>query len=297
MIASGAEGVWSGWETLSPVLRYANFYDAQPGGSFGPRYISDFQVLLVQSGAGFAIVDERRFELVTGDLVYYGPNVRHIVTSSTSSPLRLLGLHFVFRQQDAIGLNIDYAAHVQSTPFMFDQKEPVCPLAPALPAWTRPHDTSPLRSHIEALVLSAIASPAGRPIEKRGRLLLMLDAWRVAISAPCGSTLNRPEIAGAQTAISEEFANPPSLDRLAKAAGLSVDHFGRIFKQQTGWSVRQYVCRQRLIEARRLLVQGALNVSEVAQAVGFDDPFYFSRVFKRSFGVSPSHFRQQYPLT
>jgi transcriptional regulator GlxA family with amidase domain len=46
-----------------------------------------------------------------------------------------------------------------------------------------------------------------------------------------------------------------------------------------------------LRKAQELLTDSALNVAEVAYAVGFEDPKYFSRVFSEEFGVSPGHFR------
>jgi AraC-like DNA-binding protein len=277
------------------VLRYANFYDAQPGSRFGPRYISDFQILLVQSGTGHASIAGRNFDLAAGDLVFYGPNECHAVTSSIRAPLRLIALHFVFRQEDATGINAEFNAWSQAEPFTFEQGVPACPLNPTPPLLTRPAGAA-LRASIEALVLSYIASPAGRPIEKRGLMLLMLDEWRLAFENPDAHSRSHPAVSVALWKLSSQIDAPPSLEQLAKSASLSAGHFGRLFKQTTGLSVRQYINKQRLIEARRLLIQGDLNVAEVAQAVGFDDPFYFSRVFRIAFGISPSQFRGRYPL-
>lgn len=287
---------WEGWETLTPVLRYANFHDALPGSRFGPRYISDFQVLLVQSGNGNATIGESCLSIAAGDLVFYGPNTCHSVTSSVKEPLRLLGLHFVFRQQDIAGINADCAAHVRDEPIDVCSAAPFCPLDPVPPPVTHPRDSGALRGSMEALVLCYIASPFGRQIEKRGLLLLMINAWRVALNQSAVSETIRSEIAAAAATLSTQYANPPSLETLAASAGLSADHFGRLFKRQTGLSVRRHLSRQRLIEAKRLLVQGELNVAEVARAVGYDDAFYFSRVFHREFGVAPTHFRGRYPL-
>ncbi|HEY0108823.1 MAG TPA: helix-turn-helix transcriptional regulator [Fibrella sp.] len=60
----------------------------------------------------------------------------------------------------------------------------------------------------------------------------------------------------------------------------------------TGLSVSHYVRALRLRKAQELLTASALNVSEVAYAVGFDNPKYFSRLFSEEFGVSPGNYRQ-----
>jgi AraC-like DNA-binding protein len=56
--------------------------------------------------------------------------------------------------------------------------------------------------------------------------------------------------------------------------------------------VRGFVSEQRLLGAGRLLIEGKLNVSEVARSVGYDDPDHFSRRFAWRFGVAPSIFRK-----
>jgi transcriptional regulator GlxA family with amidase domain len=59
----------------------------------------------------------------------------------------------------------------------------------------------------------------------------------------------------------------------------------------TGLSLSRYLRAMRLRKAQELLTDSGLNVSEVAYAVGFEDPKYFSRVFSEAFGVSPAAFR------
>ena len=289
---------WTGWETLAPVLRHANFYDAQPGGGFGPRYITDFQLLFVQSGVGSAQVGDERYSIGAGDIVFYGPNERHEVVSTVNAPLRLLGLHFVFRIEDAVGVNADLCAHGNSSPIRFETPAPICLLSPPPPPWLRPRNPAPMRSRVEALVLSHIAAPATRLIEKRGLMLQMLQAWHDALRAsPSVDTPRHPAVDAACAAIARDLGASHTVSTLSSRAGVSADHLGRLFKRHTGLSVRQYVREQRLIEARRLLVEGRSNVAEVAWALGYDDPFYFSRIFHEAFGVPPSRFRNQFPFT
>jgi AraC-like DNA-binding protein len=77
-------------------------------------------------------------------------------------------------------------------------------------------------------------------------------------------------------------------EEAARLCGMSPFRFGRAFKDAFGMAFRDYVVRVRLEEAGRLLQNPQMSVTEVAYAVGFNDLSYFSRVFKRHFGVSPS---------
>lgn len=63
----------------------------------------------------------------------------------------------------------------------------------------------------------------------------------------------------------------------------------------TGMPITRYIRALRLGKSKELLVTSDLNIAEIAYAVGFEDPKYFSRIFSEEFGVSPAHFRQSAP--
>lgn len=84
------------------------------------------------------------------------------------------------------------------------------------------------------------------------------------------------------------------LDRetLASVAGFSIPHFHRVFTAHVGESAISYVRRLRLEHAGRKLRMGAVDITEVALAAGYDTHAAFSKAFKQQFGLSPSQFRQ-----
>jgi AraC family transcriptional regulator len=79
---------------------------------------------------------------------------------------------------------------------------------------------------------------------------------------------------------------------LADIAGFSVPHFHRVFTAHTGESAVSYVRRMRLERAARKLRMGAVDITEVALAAGYDSHAAFGKAFKQQFGLSPSEFRQ-----
>ena len=91
-----------------------------------------------------------------------------------------------------------------------------------------------------------------------------------------------------------QIATAGTLDRetLADVAGFSVPHFHRIFTAHTGESAISYVRRVRLERAARKLRMGAVDITEVALAAGYDSHAAFSKAFRQQFGLSPSEFRQ-----
>ena len=78
---------------------------------------------------------------------------------------------------------------------------------------------------------------------------------------------------------------------LADVAGLSRAHFSRLFAQIEGVSPSEFVLRERMQRAARLLITGQLGVKAISSACGFEDPNYFAKVFRKTFAISPSEFR------
>src|SRR5215510_9368948 len=85
---------------------------------------------------------------------------------------------------------------------------------------------------------------------------------------------------------------PLSREVLAEVAGFSVPHFHRVFTAQVGESAVSYVRRLRLERVGQKLRMGAVDITEVALAAGYDSHAAFSKAFKQQYGVSPSEFRQ-----
>jgi len=92
--------------------------------------------------------------------------------------------------------------------------------------------------------------------------------------------------------IREHISEPLDRETLAAVAGFSVPHFHRVFTAHVGENAIGYVRRLRLERAARKLRMGAVDITEVALAAGYDTHAAFSKAFKQQFGLSPSEFRQ-----
>jgi AraC-like DNA-binding protein len=83
------------------------------------------------------------------------------------------------------------------------------------------------------------------------------------------------------------LAEPLSVADLAERACLSPSAFAHLFRDVSGMSPYQFIKSVRLDRARELLVDGELNVSEVARSVGYSSLSHFINEFKRHFGITP----------
>jgi len=83
-----------------------------------------------------------------------------------------------------------------------------------------------------------------------------------------------------------------SLEALAQQAGFSSSHFARMFRQATGESPHQFVLRQRIERAQRLLEERDVPLASVARACRFADQSHLTQAFKRHLGLTPRAYRQ-----
>lgn len=84
-----------------------------------------------------------------------------------------------------------------------------------------------------------------------------------------------------------------NVEDYAASRGMSVSWFIRTFKQYAGTTPMQYIVALRITNAQMLLETTNYNVTEIGNFVGYDNPLYFSRIFKKQKGFSPSEYRKQ----
>lgn len=95
--------------------------------------------------------------------------------------------------------------------------------------------------------------------------------------------------------ISENFADEGlDVDRVAEVAGMSASHFRRIFKSTYQLSPIKYINSVRLSRAKEMIRYSSASFSEIANKTGFANLYYFSRIFKKEIGCTPSEYREEY---
>lgn len=126
-------------------------------------------------------------------------------------------------------------------------------------------------------------------------LLCLWPGLPATSAAPNGNALDEiePAMKAALDAIDERLSDPPAVEELARAAHLSPRHFSRRMRSLLGCSPHDYITGRRLARARELLAQGELNVTAVAEALGFPSVHTFSRWFQREAHSSPTAFRRR----
>ena len=120
--------------------------------------------------------------------------------------------------------------------------------------------------------------------------LLVQRSWEER--KPTVSSYLQEEIDYARKYFNEHYNEDISIEEYAQSRGMSVSWFLRNFKQMTMKSPMQYILTIRINNAVSLLETTDYNVTEISTIIGYDNPLYFSRIFKKQKGVSPSDYRK-----
>lgn len=120
----------------------------------------------------------------------------------------------------------------------------------------------------------------------------------------CDTTSNTPSVGETDKAlryirevirfISNRYQEPIKIQEIADLCGLDRSYLCKIFKHATNYTPQEYLIFFRIKKAKQLLKDPELPIQHIAYSVGYNDPFAFSKVFKKETGVSPSQYRAEY---
>lgn len=141
----------------------------------------------------------------------------------------------------------------------------------------------------EASVAEALHGAAASGLEAAKALLRAAIACRDRSGRGMGET----PVGRARVFLSKRFADPNlMLQDVAGEVGMSQSHFSTVFAQETGITFTQYLTGLRMAKAKELLTATQMRSSEIAFAVGYNDAHYFSYLFKKQTGFTPSEYRK-----
>ena len=129
-------------------------------------------------------------------------------------------------------------------------------------------------------------------VESRG-ILYILTSRFLEMARPKSSSKDE-RIRNAQSYIRKNIGSKIMVKDLAEDTSLSLEHFIRLFKKETGETPNMYITRMKLERAMVILATSDSNIKSIALTLGYDDLSYFTRAFKRFSGVTPQQYRDQH---
>lgn len=257
-------------ESLTLGVYNCGAQKCDPGDAWGGGVRDHFLIHYILSGKGVYRVDGREYALGAGDLFIVYPGVPIKYWADAENPWEYAWVGFN-------GSEADYLLRRTG----LSREEP-----------SRHYDDSRI-----AAALSAITQARGTALYHQARMIGRLYELLSLLLELSGDTGRTPEgfdyVGSAVKFIACNYAASIDVAAIAQAVGVSRSHLYRVFMKGMGATPNEYLTRFRVSQACGLLRGGALPVGLVANSVGYEDPLYFSRVFKRIMGVSPRAYAKQ----
>ena len=228
--------------------------------------LTSYQILYTRSGAGVLLVDGKELQQSTGSIFFLSPGVPHeyMPTNGTWETAWV-----VFRGQHLA----DVMKELGFGSWHYRENA----------------DLSACES-----IFRRILSAVGDPLSGGERCSLLAYEYILEVRSllVAGRSSGGGAVGGALEYMDANFSRDLTLEELACLTGVSLQHFCRVFRAQTGMRPMEYLARRRIAEAKRLLSSTELSVGEISELCGYSNPTYFGTVFRRLEGTSPTEYRR-----
>ncbi|ASA21115.1 response regulator [Paenibacillus donghaensis] len=120
------------------------------------------------------------------------------------------------------------------------------------------------------------------------------EEWMKQGNKPVSREDGRSVVEKSKRYIESNYHKDLSMEEVSELADLSISHFCTLFKQVSGYTFLEYVTHCRMEKAKYILQNSNVKVYQVAPLVGYQDPRYFTQVFKKATGQTPSEYREEH---
>ncbi|MDR0929298.1 MAG: AraC family transcriptional regulator [Oscillospiraceae bacterium] len=161
----------------------------------------------------------------------------------------------------------------------------------------RPENIAPYTALLSGIYETAVSTDYIRDMRLNEQLSSLLTLLMAVSWSPGGAkkaATESPVLLAVKGFLDEHYAEKITLDALAERFYLNKFYLARLFKAQTSHSVGNYITILRVAQAKRLLRFSDWTMEKIGAACGMPDANYFSRVFRRAEGMSPSEYRRQW---
>lgn len=255
-------------EQFDPVIRFSNYFTVPAGTIWGPRTIPDLEfIYCIQGRFFYRDADVGEIVFGPGELLTIFPEVEHTVGWRRGRRAKITCLHCEPLRQ----------------PRYIEGKYKLDPAPQILTTTGR---DGLLRSLFEQC---ARAFAGGGRFRRELVASLVRSIWLRLAEYWQPATTETPSMRVEQMAefLRNRYRDPVGRLDLAEQFQLTPQYINALFKRELGVTPVEFLNRLRVEKATTLL-HGGMSVKDTAEAVGFSDAFYFSKVFKRIRGVSPS---------
>lgn len=236
------------------------------------RTHDDYLMIYCLDGQGEVTLGNEAHEVHAGDMIMLPRGVPHAYKASDTTPWTIYWIHFSGEQSEDF---IDYLA-IRNNQFIF-------------PLGIHSRLTSEFESLLECRQSSYNLNVFIHAANLLRQILTHITLLQPLAKQQNAHNFNLEHIHSLMQARAHEQLD---LDTLAEAANLSKFHFIKKYKELTGTTPINHFIHLKIERACHLLDVTTTSINEISFAVGYEDAYYFSRIFKKIMGISPSQYRR-----
>ena len=277
--------------TPAPLRLAVTRFDGSHPGVHQPAHSHRFfELIYVDSGTGVHRTGEVEYAVEAGDVMVISPGESHDPEglASVVGYVLLFGAAAIDPRLSDADLAFGLAPPRDLAPFAFLRPgahghEPLHVPVADRPAW---------RDRLEAIARELSSRALGYDEVARAELrIFLLQVARLVVQSRPGTANESRLLCEALRFIDANYRRPITLADVAKGVGRSRAYLTDRIHRETGRTVGGWITERRMAEARRLLGETDWEVGRIARALTFVDDHYFSRLFKRMHGITPSGWR------
>ncbi|MET1249507.1 AraC family transcriptional regulator [Sporolactobacillus sp. STCC-11] len=238
------------------------------------RTLSHHELILFTGGTGMITIDQRDYSIKKGLLCYIQPGLHHTFAAE-AGPGGFLSVHFSCAE--VVWNQNQWMIHEGTKKLMRKTGKVLT-------------DYYEIEALFRRLTTCWDNKRPGYPFAARTLLQQLLITIREKFRRQNQNDSSSLKVETIIAYMQKNLSKHITLQELAALVQLSSTYLTRIFKESTGYSVIAYFNQMKIDKAKELLLDGDHKVKEVAHLLGFADEFYFSRLFKRSEGISPNEY-------
>lgn len=239
------------------------------------RTLQHHEFLLITAGKGCIVNKNKEYKVREGMLFYICPNVEHSIEADVEKPMSFVSVHFSY---SSVSFNNDKWA--------IRNEDETLPLN----SMQQLKDYYQVENIFRKLVETWIAKLPGYEFISKALLQQLTFEILEDVKKQNQNYSTSLKVEKIIKYMHENINSKLTLTELSEMVQLSPTYLSRIFKETTEYSVIGFFNKMKVDKAKELIIEGNKKVKEIAQLLGFTDEFYFSRIFKKIEGISPSEF-------
>jgi len=234
-----------------------------------------FEIMFIRSGSGVYNIDGRDYNVKQGDVILFNANVLHDENPTGTEDLLIFSCGVKKLKVDGLPVNVLTTRTQAAVMHCGGYYEEICQLFDLM--WTHINARQLYHSDIADNLLYVL-------------LLLCRRMW---IENEAESENNKILLGQRiKDFIDDHYKDDMALTSITAALNMSYFYLSHVFKAYSGYSPKQYQTRRRIGEAQTILLSTDLAITEVANAVGYDNVNNFHRIFHNIIGIPPARYKK-----